>query len=826
MDDRHDESADSLPASLTPKQTSFNVIGRTSAALSQVRQRRSLAHSDYQPTSIYVTKGQRLELAHYEESAGKISAVIGVPELNTPIVIDLKFGFNAIDIPQSGLLSFIYQTPGKSVLISIKGSYSYVPSFRLYETDLDMWRLMMDYLPNPPVVVLTSERAIIVVRYASARARIYDPEKLMRYYDQVIGCQDVISGVTGGGETEWAIDPNKHLYVEADRLYMFAANGHMGFHGESALDALLSSNTATGWGPWHESGHQRQMSPMTWGTGSGMTEVTVNLYSLATQEDLEGRASRLDVYDPFIKQYLSLASKDFNAIPEAFHKVIMLWQLRLTFGTSFYPQLHQRYRMMQDPPSRSDDQAQRFIVETSLLSNTDLSSFFAEWGLYPTLETLLQTNDLPPLTQPIWTTDSNTIFPLPMPVQKYIPELAHILLDVNADFRGQGFSVDKQWFWTSFYQFTKNGNVVAWMDRGQCVNCRTRAGSPDGRMYIDYDMPIAPGELWTAQVIFDRVTYTLASSNITPLLLSNVKGLFTDEHCRVIEPRVDQRSIDLLMSGLDMKKTGELAVRLLRRAQRLYLRTITRSVEVSYMGANVTFEDGRFREYDYVMRLGPVSARLLKGHAHESELNGNVWTRLATLGMHETISLTASTPSIEQPLLLFAATPTEQQLIDRLAWLFTDATMTHLQPNVDQAMINENYKRVQDSFTNSSSRAIYLSRVNIAQVLLLKKTIAKVVRTTDSLHVYFEGETFKNYNYMLFVNGVYASEVTQGHAYYSSVSNGTWSSSRKFDRDDYCEVWCVYKDTTHTLYKSNRADTLSLSSEVPYADVTYCDHGL
>ncbi|MCR8721270.1 peptidase M60-like domain protein, partial [Pseudomonas syringae] len=336
----------------------------------------------------------------------------------------------------------------------------------------------------------------------------------------------------------------------------------------------------------------------------------------------------------------------------------------------------------------------------------------------------------------------------------------------------------------------------------------------------------APDELWTVQVIFDRAPYTLASSNITPLLLSNVKYLFADEHCMVIKPSVDQRIIDLLMSGLDMKKTGELAVRLLHRAQRLYLHTITSRIGIGYSVVNVTFEDGRFREYDYVMRLGSVSARLLKGHAHESELNGNVWTGRANLGMHETISLTASTPSIEQPLLLFAATLTEQQLIDYLSWLFTDTTMTHLQPYVDQAMINENYERAQGSFTNSSSRAIYLSRVNIAQSLLLKKTISKVVRTTDSLYVYFEGETFKTHNYKLFVNGVYASEVTQGHAYYSSVSNGIWSSVGKFDRDDHCEVSCDYKDATHILYESKRADTLSLSSEVPYADVTYCDHGL
>ncbi len=34
-----------------------------------------------------------------------------------------------------------------------------------------------------------------------------------------------------------------------------------------------------GWGPWHEAGHQRQQ---TW-KWSGLTEVTVNIYSMAVQ---------------------------------------------------------------------------------------------------------------------------------------------------------------------------------------------------------------------------------------------------------------------------------------------------------------------------------------------------------------------------------------------------------------------------------------------------------------------------------------------------------------------------------------------------------------
>ncbi|MCF5427717.1 M60 family metallopeptidase, partial [Pseudomonas syringae] len=323
MDDRHDKTAGSGPSSLTPRQTSFTVTGRTSAYLNKIRQMRPRGHSDYQPTSVYVTKGERLELSYYEESTEKISAVIGVPELNTPIVIDLNFGFNAIDVPESGLLSFIYQEAGKSVLMMIKGSYSHVPSFILNETTHAQWQSELDQLTSAPVVMLTSERAIIVVRYESARLYITDPEKLMAYYDDVIRAQDGISGVIEYGDNEWSIDPNKHLYIEADRLYMFASDGHMGFNGATPLASLLSTNPATGWGPWHESGHQRQMDPMTWGRGSGMTEVTTNLYSMATQEFLLGRATGADDGYPVMKAYRALKVRDYDKIQNVGHKMLM-----------------------------------------------------------------------------------------------------------------------------------------------------------------------------------------------------------------------------------------------------------------------------------------------------------------------------------------------------------------------------------------------------------------------------------------------------------------------------------------------------------------------
>lgn len=98
MDDRHDETAGSEPSSLTPRQTSFTVIGRTSADLNKVRQRRSLPHSDYQPTGIYVTKGEHVELSYYQDTTVKIWAVFGVPELNKPVTELLVFGYNSFEV--------------------------------------------------------------------------------------------------------------------------------------------------------------------------------------------------------------------------------------------------------------------------------------------------------------------------------------------------------------------------------------------------------------------------------------------------------------------------------------------------------------------------------------------------------------------------------------------------------------------------------------------------------------------------------------------------------------------------------------------------------
>ncbi|MDU8499200.1 M60 family metallopeptidase [Pseudomonas syringae] len=750
MDDRRDETADSVPASLTPRQTSFTVTGRTSAYLNKVRQMRPRAHSDYQPTSLYVTKGERLELNHYQESAGKISAVIGVPELNTPIVIYLNVGFNAIDVPESGLLSFIYHEAGKSVLITIKGSFSDVPSFILGETSNAQWWHQMDQLQSAPVVMLTSERAIIVVRYASARLYLSDPEALMNYYDDVIRIQDRISGVIEYGDNEWSIDPNKHFYVEADRGYMFASNGHMGFNGATALANLLSTNPATGWGPWHESGHQRQMDPMTWGTGSGMTEVTVNVYSLATQEHFEGRASRLDRYDPFIKEYLSRPIRVFDTLPDAFHKVVILWQLRLTFGPSFYPQLHQRYRMMQNPPTENDAKTQRFIVETSLLSGRDLSEFFDRWGIYPTPETLQQISDLLPLEENIWETNSTTTFPIRLPVMMYFPELAHILADVEANFRQTTrFSINEKWYGRFRYNVTRNGWVMSTLNHASAVNCRV---SFDGdRCYVDTPIQIMPGERWAVNVVANvtSIEYEAASTQSYPLLLASIKNLFTDERYAVLKPGLTQVALDTYFSEANSAQPDNIHFRLLHRAQRLFLQNMIGSVQISANTISVLFSKPEFMNYNYALwGISYIYATLDQGSPGQSQLIENIWIRQASVDPGERYSITVSMNHSSTPYVLYSGTLAQARIALPIRALFTDYTMTQLTPLADQQTVDALYPTVNgDPLISPANRADYRFYLSVAQNLLLYKTITQVVRTASSLSVHFAGEVFRQVNY-------------------------------------------------------------------------------
>ncbi|PIO94625.1 peptidase M60-like domain protein [Pseudomonas syringae] len=819
MDDRHPHAASSVAPSAVQAQTRWQALGFGSAESHRQRQARARGHTDFQPTNIYVTKGDRLEITATSLYMNLVSAVIGVPELETPTSYPLQRGLNVLVATNTGLLGFTNLDPLGHVVLDITGQYNHVPFFRMDMTNLE-WEQQMAHYSQAPVVLLTSPRAIVVVRYQSAQLYLTNPVKLMGNFDDAIRAQDGISGLIDYGTTEWALDPSKHFYVEADRLYMFATDGHMGFNGSAALARLLSTAPEDGWGPWHESGHQRQLSPMTWGTGTGMTEVTVNLYSMAAQEFFLDRATGADSSYLPMKEYLASSLREYDNIKEAGHKLVMLWQLRLSFGTSFYPQLHQRYRLMHNPPTVSDDKAQRFIVETSLLSHLNLAEFFDRWGLYPNPETLNQIADLPALTQAIWENDAEMTIPVALPLTTYIPELAHILSSVHATFQDRiKFTVAEQWYTPYRYEIMLNGTLVAWTDNGECVGCEARI--EEGVAYVEADTPISEGDEASVKVFAGGKLYTAASTASRPILLFNIKALFTDDRCAELRPGITQPRLDVLFFNLEEAKTDEPHGRLLNRAQRLLLQKTISSVIVSSGLVQVTFEDEAFKSHDYTIIFGaPPYATLEKGYPNGSELVENTWIRPGGVG-HQEVTITAA-GGIGKTYTLFSGNVEQAKIALPVRQLFTDSTMTQLVAGVDQASVDALYMTVNGNpLISVTNRAAYRSYLAIAQSLLLRQTVTRVVRTDDLLEVYFEGDTFKKHNYKLFVNDLYASEITQGKAYYSSVSNPVWTSSEKFEGNDHCKVNVEYQGVLTTLYESDAADAMTASA-LQENDATQC----
>ncbi len=819
MDDRHPHAASSVAPSAVQAQTRWQALGFGSAESHRQRQARARGHTDFQPTNIYVTKGDRLEITATSLYMNLVSAVIGVPELETPTSYPLQRGLNVLVATNTGLLGFTNLDPLGHVVLDITGQYNHVPFFRMDMTNLE-WEQQMAHYSQAPVVLLTSPRAIVVVRYQSAQLYLTNPVKLMGNFDDAIRAQDGISGLIDYGTTEWALDPSKHFYVEADRLYMFATDGHMGFNGSAALARLLSTAPEDGWGPWHESGHQRQLSPMTWGTGTGMTEVTVNLYSMAAQEFFLDRATGADSSYLPMKEYLASSLREYDNIKEAGHKLVMLWQLRLSFGTSFYPQLHQRYRLMHNPPTVSDDKAQRFIVETSLLSHLNLAEFFDRWGLYPNPETLNQIADLPALTQAIWENDAEMTIPVALPLTTYIPELAHILSSVHATFQDRiKFTVAEQWYTPYRYEIMLNGTLVAWTDNGECVGCEARI--EEGVAYVEADTPISEGDEASVKVFAGGKLYTAASTASRPILLFNIKALFTDDRCAELRPGITQPRLDVLFFNLEEAKTDEPHGRLLNRAQRLLLQKTISSVIVSSGLVQVTFEDEAFKSHDYTIIFGaPPYATLEKGYPNGSELVENTWIRPGGVG-HQEVTITAA-GGIGKTYTLFSGNVEQAKIALPVRQLFTDSTMTQLVAGVDQASVDALYMTVNGNpLISVTNRAAYRSYLAIAQSLLLRQTVTRVVRTDHLLEVYFEGDTFKKHNYKLFVNDLYASEITQGKAYYSSVSNRVWTSSEKFEGNDHCKVNVEYQGGLTTLYESDAADAMTASA-LQENDATQC----
>ncbi len=236
---------------------------------------------------------------------------------------------------------------------------------------------------------LKGRHAHLTFTVPELRQYVRDATRLVEVYDSIVSLQQEFMGFykynrVPPGRLYYRVNTRPGVYMHATGDATEYAPGTL----EKIADHRLLRSSAI-WGPAHETGHIHQTRPgLMW---IGMTEVTVNIYSMHVQSTF-GNDSRLQTENMqgynnrYEKAFAEIISKGIphNAHGDVFCKLVPFWQLELYFSRvlgqeSFYMDVHEMIRQSPDPPNDGMCQLE-FVRTVCEVAETDLTAFFRAWG--------------------------------------------------------------------------------------------------------------------------------------------------------------------------------------------------------------------------------------------------------------------------------------------------------------------------------------------------------------------------------------------------------------------------------------------------------------
>jgi len=391
-------------------------------------QLRSFNHTPFQSTGYWVQPGDTLVVNYvYSGLAPNKQPEIWLHSIDDDTwnydsdqKIKLNVGSNTIvsNVKGAVYVAAFNQPTGGELKVEILSGGRVMPRFVLGQHTPANWQAMLAAYGDAPYGELVGNRIMLTATMEKVKKHVDDPVALMTLWDQIVGLANEQYGLKVGNATPHIPTPHRFHYVELPPYdgWMYSWQYRMASaSADGAIRPVLNSKTLRegGWGPWHELGHQYQMSTFTW---TDQTEVTVNLTSAYVQRAL-GQPSRYEVEGTWTNTfaYLKQGTRDFAAQKDLFVRATMFWQLDLAFGRDFYAKLGANYRNLPaaQRPSGDDAEKQMFIVETSRVAGYDLTPFFNAWGIPVAAATQTKLNGmaLKTLTDPIWLNrDSNVAY--------------------------------------------------------------------------------------------------------------------------------------------------------------------------------------------------------------------------------------------------------------------------------------------------------------------------------------------------------------------------------------------------------------------------------
>ncbi|MDF9615669.1 putative mucin/carbohydrate-binding domain-containing protein [Bacillus cereus] len=399
------------------EQRVFQLPGKGNVEDERTRLRQKWNLSANEPTGIYAKPNEEITIEI--QGTESIKAFIGTRSYDVEGFkeFDLEPGKNIIKSPNGGILYLYNLNDGGEVTAKVEKGGSHFPLFILGKHTKKDWDAMLEKYKDPYAVELKGERSLVTASYDAVKNHMgdTDPVELMKLHDKVIRMENSVAGLSEDG-IGVSKSPSHYVQFVEKRIpakgeNMFATHYHTGYVPDS-MDKVLNTEqfVKKGWGPWHEVGHLHQQVPWQW---DGLSEVTVNIYSLSIQRAL-GNKSRLEVDERYEKAFSYLDNPKAQELMGVFEKLVMFWQLDLAYGEHFYPNLHQMYRLLPEfeIPASDEDKKQMFIYMASKVAEQNLVPFFEKWGLSPNDEVRekIEKLNVPKLEKEIWkATDSNVI---------------------------------------------------------------------------------------------------------------------------------------------------------------------------------------------------------------------------------------------------------------------------------------------------------------------------------------------------------------------------------------------------------------------------------
>ncbi|WP_328951624.1 M60 family metallopeptidase [Streptomyces sp. NBC_01220] len=391
-------SAQAAPLRPAVRPVSLTVTARPAAEAERLRLAQALRGSEFQATGLYAPAGATLSLTVQPHDDLVPTLWIGAwdyyGDITEPRGYPLTAGSNNVTDPHGGPVYLTLTGQGERAGVLFRSGTVPMPVFTLGSTTEAAYQHQLDTLTASPWVELHGPNTIMTLtREGALQYRGEDHAALLRLVETIIDSHARISGLDGSKPVHRRKAGPYH-FTEVSKVPTgvgaYATHGYNGFP-RAYLDraTTVEGLRTRGWGLYHELGHLHQQ--MAYKPG-GLTEVTVNIYSLAAQRTL-GRPSNLLTVDPAtgLTAFQTSRAKfgtdglTYEKSFGAYEKLVPLRQLELAFGDDFWPRLHKLVRE-ENPQSDYTENAKRYralATYSSRVAGYDLTDFFVNTWAFP-----------------------------------------------------------------------------------------------------------------------------------------------------------------------------------------------------------------------------------------------------------------------------------------------------------------------------------------------------------------------------------------------------------------------------------------------------------